>query len=384
MRRVSSAKQRLGSAIAKLAREDELTGKQRIISSWIGSLQSDPPDVLLGANFAEFGGVREHLHAIVKYSTLRADLAPPDSVVKSVGAHHVAHTFRQQLLEFDPQKIRAIHSHVYPWFIEWCRHHQKRGTRWVHTYHLPYFPEHSRGSLEPWQVEFNNALINEARHADVRISVAKWQQVYLQTFGIATDYIPNGVDLAASELADAGKFSSPFGREPFALYVGRDDPVKNPRAFAELAAQLPTKRFVMAGRGLTKNALQAGWGIDVPSNLALVGELPHSGILDAIAASSVVVVTSYREGLPTLVLEAMSQSKMIVIPNEQGCMEATADGDFALVYQPGNLDDLAAKTLAGLKDGRKNSGARERILLEYDWRVVAPQLDGVYTGTGTW
>ena len=37
--------------------------------------------------------------------------------------------------------------------IEWGRRAQRAGRRWVHTYHLPYFPEHARNGLEPWQQE---------------------------------------------------------------------------------------------------------------------------------------------------------------------------------------------------------------------------------------
>jgi glycosyltransferase involved in cell wall biosynthesis len=352
-----------------------------MLDAWIKGLKSSPPDVLVGANFAAFGGVRHHLQAIVRHSSLHVQLAPPDALLESIGAHDLANTFRDIFFAFEPSRVRAIHSHVYPWFIEWCKHNKGKGARWVHTYHLPYFPEHSRGKLEPWQIAFNNSLIGDARHADVLISVAHWQRRYLQTYGIDTIYIPNGVDLTATLAADANRFVSPFGRDPFVLYVGRNDPVKNPSAFVQLAERLPRLRFVMAGRGLSLKTLEDDWGLTTPSNIGVVGELTHSEVLDAIAASSAVVVTSHREGLPTLVLEAMSLSKPIVIPNEQGCMEATAQGEFGQVYQPGDIDDLADKTSRAVGTLGGNAGARDRVAKEYDWSVIAPQLDSIYNGT---
>jgi glycosyltransferase involved in cell wall biosynthesis len=90
------------------------------------------------------------------------------------------------------------------------------------------------------------------------------------------------------------------------------------------------------------------------------------------------VVTSKREGLPTLVLEAMAQKKPIVVPNEAGSMEAIGDGDFGFIYRQGNLDELADCTLKALADTQKCQNARQRILSEYDWRVTAPKLDAIY------
>jgi len=377
-----SARTRLKKTLEDRRHRGEFQKKRRSFDTWLLGLDANPPDALVGANFAEYGGVREHLHAIVRHSALSVALAPDDSLLIEIGAHDIANTFRDRFLEFVPSRITAVHSHVYPWFIEWCSRHQGKGARWIHTYHLPYFPEHSQGTLEPWQREFNAAQINEARHADVRISVAQWQREYLASeHGIETIYLPNGVDLQETDLADASRFVSPFGANPFVLYVGRNDPVKNPAAFVDLACRLPGVRFVMVGRGLD-TVPTSEWGSALPTNLRILGELSHTTVLDAIAASALVVVTSHREGLPTLVLEAMSLGRRLVVPDEKGCMEAVGHGEFAEVYRLGNIDDLAAKTSEALGKGGGNSGARERIAREYDWRVIAPKLDAIYQGQG--
>jgi glycosyltransferase involved in cell wall biosynthesis len=231
-----------------------------------------------------------------------------------------------------------------------------------------------------WQSRFNEALIDVARHADVRISVARWQQDYLRSVhDIDTVYIPNGVDVASTELASASRFSNPFPGERFILYVGRNDPVKNPADYVRLAQRLPRQRFVMAGRGLSRDVMETEWSVSVPANLAVVGELAHASALDAIAASAALVVTSHREGLPTLVLEAMSLSKPTVVPDELGSVEAAGNGEFAMIYKPLDVDDLAEKVEAVISGPSVIAGARERVLGEYDWRVVARQLDAIYT-----
>jgi glycosyltransferase involved in cell wall biosynthesis len=93
------------------------------------------------------------------------------------------------------------------------------------------------------------------------------------------------------------------------------------------------------------------------------------------------VVTSKREGMPTLVLEAMSHGKPIVVPDEAGCMEAIGDGECGFIYRLGNIPDLVEMTHAALSDRERCSRARTRVLQEYDWRVVAVRLDEIYHGT---
>jgi glycosyltransferase involved in cell wall biosynthesis len=346
---------------------------------WIQKLQNNPPDVFLGPDLP-YGGVRGHVRAIREYSDLNVQLVPDESVMGGLG--NFTAEIREHFMEFNPTGSPTVHSHVLPWMIHWCHKQQQRGLLWIHTYHLPYFPEHGKESLRPDQIEINDALIHGACHADVRLSVSRWQQEFLKVeHGIETDYLPNGVDVNACDLGDAERFRrSHHFAGPFLLYVGRNDPVKNPADFVRLALAMPALRFVMIGGGLTTDTLREEWQVDAPANLTLPGPASHAGVQDAIAACSVLVVTSKREGLPTLVMEGMAHQKPVVVPDEAGCMEAIGDGEFAYIYQQGNIDDLVAKAELAMKDSSIGLRARQRVLEEYDWRVVTPRLDAIYQG----
>jgi glycosyltransferase involved in cell wall biosynthesis len=154
--------------------------------------------------------------------------------------------------------------------------------------------------------------------------------------------------------------------------------VKNPEDFIRLAQRMPRQRFVMIGHGLSPALALEEWGMEVPGNLFIFGAASRMQVQDAIAACSALVVTSKREGLPTLILEAMAHRKPIVAPNEAGSMEAIGDGDFGFTYQQGDLDDLAENTVKALADTRKCKHARQRILSDYDWRVIGPKFDAIY------
>ena len=76
----------------------------------------------------------------------------------------------------------------------------------------------------------------------------------------------------------------------------------------------------------------------------------------------------------------MALGKPIVVPNEEGCMEAIQSGECGFIYELGNIDDLARKTELALVDKIKCSRSRARILQEYDWNAVIPKLDAIYRG----
>ena len=135
----------------------------------------------------------------------------------------------------------------------------------------------------------------------------------------------------------------------------------------------------MIGGDLSSETLATVDEPALPANLRILGGLSPLDVQDAIAASSVVVVTSKREGLPTLVLEAMTHETPLVVPDEAGCVEAIDCGRFGDIYHLGDIDDLERKVRSTIRLGRRDRGARKRVLEEFDWRVVARKLDQIYT-----
>lgn len=350
----------------------------RTIRNWIRELQRKPPNVLLGPNYAEFGGVRGHLQAIKKYSALEIELVPPEWLISRISLYRFQKRFVHAFEQFDTSRCNAIHSHVFPDFIEWCyQQQQDRGTFWIHTYHLNYYPEHGRGGLEPWQESINSSLLSTARYADCRLSVSRWQVEELrEKHGIETIYVPNGVDVEKCLNARPERFRKRHGLSDFALYVGRNDPVKNPEEFVELARRLEEGVFVMIGGGLSEESLTQLCG-PLPKNLRILGAQSSDSVNDALAAAKVVVVTSKREGLPTLVLEAMVHEASLVVPEEQGCLEAVARGQFAETYCLGDVQELTAKTRKLLHQKPNANGALQHVRKHYDWKSIARHLDNL-------
>jgi glycosyltransferase involved in cell wall biosynthesis len=346
---------------------------------WSEEFKTSEAQVLLGAHLHLHGGVRNHLLAIARYSTLKTVLVPSERDLQRWGSAPFAEHRRDFLKVCAPESVVAVHTHVLPWLIDWARCHRSDRLRWVHTHHLLYYPESGKGGLEPWQEDLNAAMLGAARDADVCLCVSKWeQQVLRDRYGIESAYLPNGVDVDSCDQAVGARFCRRWRTRPgFVLWVGRMDHVKNPGEFVRLAAMTPQQQFVMIG-GVTASDVEQELGLTVPTNLKLLPQLPHHQTLDALQAAGVVVVTSFREGLPTLVLEAMALQKQIVVPEEPGCLDATDGPQHAGVYRHGDLQSL--RTLVQHRCGQLKPAvaARERVLREFDWRVIAAKLDRIY------
>ena len=380
LRNLRAVSNRLRGKLHSVAVEHRQRSKARFVRRYLDTIVQANPDVLIAANFLSLGGIRQHMLSIQRFSSLVAEVIPSDSFLERVSRHEVETRFSNSFMQVCIPSLLAVHTHVFPWCIHWGKQRQAMGNKWIHTYHLLYTTDHASGQMPTWQKEFNAAQLDVGRHADLCLSVSKWQRRALESeYGISSMYLPNGVNVASCDQASEDRFSSEYSiHQPFALYIGRDDPVKNPAEFAQVAKKMPELQFVMVGRGLDRQYLESNYGVPTPENLVFLPQVSHTTALDAIAACSVLVVTSKREGLPTLILEAMTQSKPVVAGREPGCIEVLGDGDYGYLYELGDIADLKTKIQLALVDRNKPRLARKRVLDHYDWRVVAKQLDRIY------
>ena len=98
-------------------------------------------------------------------------------------------------------------------------------------------------------------------------------------------------------------------REKRIVAVGRLDENKNHRmlveAFAPLAKEFPEYRVVIYGEGDSREALERRIGeLGLDSRIRLPGVI--SRVADAIADAEIFVLTSYSEGMPNTLMEAMA------------------------------------------------------------------------------
>ncbi len=136
------------------------------------------------------------------------------------------------------------------------------------------------------------------------------------------------------------------------LYAGRLSPEKGIRDLVEATRGL---NLVVAGDGPLRGL--------VPDALGL---LPHSELDRLYARAAVVVLPSYREGLPLAVIEAMAHGRPVVATTVGGIPELVVDGETGLLVPPGDPQALRSALERLLADPalrrRMGQAGRERII----------------------
>ncbi len=105
--------------------------------------------------------------------------------------------------------------------------------------------------------------------------------------------------------------------------------------------------------------------------------------MDAVlAAGTVVLVSSYREGMPHVVLEAMAAGTPIVATGVAGIPEMIEHGRDGLLVEPGDPDATAAAVLQLLSDRESArtmaESARRRILGEFSLETMIDRVEACF------
>ena len=79
-------------------------------------------------------------------------------------------------------------------------------------------------------------------------------------------------------------------------------------------------------------------------------------------------------------MEGMVGGRTVVVPDEQGCLEALDDGKLGFVYPQGNLSACAEVVLQALSDDSRVSIARDFAVSNYSWNSILQKIDAVYDG----
>ena len=196
---------------------------------------------------------------------------------------------------------------------------------------------------------------------------------------------PGFVQMIRGTGVDIERFAAqpPVMQEQIFLLVGRVIEAKGIREYAKAAkilkAKYPLARFQILG------PLEAGPGSIAQAeidNWQTEGYVEYLGATDDvrpfITSASVMVLPSYREGLPTSIMEGMSMARPAVVSNVPGCRELVVEGENGFMVPWKNPTALAKAMEKFIQQPEliKKMGRTARIMAEkdYDARVVAQGL----------
>ena len=136
---------------------------------------------------------------------------------------------------------------------------------------------------------------------------------------------------------------------PILLALGRLHPVKD-HVFLLQACYLLREcglrfRCLIVGDGPERSKLQfLIRELKIEDIVTLVGYVPHNKVSDYYRNADVVVLTSRSEGIPLVLMEAMSHETIVLAPAITGIPELVIDGKTGFLYEPGSLEDFAWRT----------------------------------------
>jgi len=171
--------------------------------------------------------------------------------------------------------------------------------------------------------------------------------------------------------------------------VGRLSPEKGQagliEAFASLAAEFSDAELLFVGDGpeaadLRGRALATG----VADKIVFAGRLGEQETLDRIASSEILVLSSFMEGLPIVLMEAMAVGTAVIATRVAGIPELVEDGTSGLLFTPSRWDELTACIRRLLEDdGLRDKLARngqEAVAVEFDIMRSARRLHTLFEG----
>lgn len=223
----------------------------------------------------------------------------------------------------------------------------------------------------------------------------------VRLYGISQDRIfvvPNGVDLDIfrPKIGNQEKIKEDLGmspEEPLVLYLGGYRPVKGPQTLIESLLELIEfdSRLKVLFVGNPDNPQEKPFSRDilnfisqkrVQDAIIFKKNIPHQRLPDYYSACDVVIVPSFYEGFPKVVLEAMACGSPVIGASVGAIPDIIEDGQTGFLFLPGSPSQLAERIIEVLQNRRKAEvvGKRASRLVseKYSWTKVALAIERVY------
>ena len=113
------------------------------------------------------------------------------------------------------------------------------------------------------------------------------------------------------------------------------------KAFALIATKHPDWKLNFAGNGEIENASQIAHDLKIHEQVNFLGWIKGEEKEKIFRQASIFCLPSYSEGFPMAILDAFSYAIPVVITPVGGIPDVLADGENALLFEPGNSEQLA-------------------------------------------
>lgn len=149
-------------------------------------------------------------------------------------------------------------------------------------------------------------------------------------------------------------------------------------AYVELRLEFPELRLLMLGRPEAADALPESTLEYIKSDPYVICPGFVSNLAEYYQAMDVLALPTYREGFPSVVLEAQAAARPVVTTLATGAIDSVVDGVTGFLVPVGDAKALASALSRILRDGdyavRLGQAGRERVLREFRHEIVWQSL----------
>lgn len=228
------------------------------------------------------------------------------------------------------------------------------------------------------------------RRTAVLVAVSESEAAAARALGLAptgrVEVIPSGVGALPEPPIDLRKTLGLAEASPVVGMVARLVPQKAPDDFVRAMAQVARGRtgthFVLVGEGPMRSTVERSVELapELRNRMHLLGHIhAAAGLFPQL---DVAVLTSRFEGLPYVVLEAMSAGVAVVATDVVGTRDALTSEENGLLVQPGVPGEIGAAVLRLLTDEplriRLGAAAQATVAARFSLERMAAAYDELY------
>ena len=207
----------------------------------------------------------------------------------------------------------------------------------------------------------------------------QWPKIKVVHCGLDADFlaIPERPPGAAKRLVCVGRLCEQKGQ---LLLV---------EAVSRLAGQGIGFELVLAGDGEMRGDIEAMIARHrLQKQVRITGWISTSQVRDEILAARALILPSFAEGLPVVLMEAMALRRPVISTYVAGIPELINPGQHGWLVPAGDVDALTGTIRACLGAtpellGRMGQAAHERVLAQYDVDKEAGKLAALFRGSGS-
>lgn len=305
------------------------------------------------------------------------------SLTERVGFDTITHSLSSTLHALG-QEYDILHYHgIGPTFFSIIPRFLHPKLKIVATFHSKDYEHQKWGSLARLLLKIGEWATVRIPHGVITVS-RSYQSFVKEKYRCETTYIPNGVPAHTPTAAD-DIYQWNLSKDGYILAVARLVRHKGLHYLIDAYMRLKTdkKLVIVGGSAFTDHyAMALKIAAKANPNIIFTGYQTGQTLTELFSNACLFVHPSMAEGLPIVVLEAMSYARCPLVSNISENLEAIGETGFA--FEAGNTNDLVRKLESLLnapelveETGRK---ARLRVRAEYNWDDITQKTEEFYQG----